>query len=87
MANYNNTLQYDKQIKFTGKGYNDPKAMPVPNKATLDNITIANDAFEGMERVVLSDETQEGKTTKYRFSNNTWIIESQDIEITGDDVE
>ena len=78
-------IKYDKQVKFAGKGYLDPKTMPVATKAALNSITMANDAFEGMERVVLKDETMGNKTTKYVFRNNAWVLTSPTI--SGDDVE
>jgi hypothetical protein len=85
MAKCNNTLEFDKRIQFTGKAYLDPKAAPVATKAELEEITIVNDAFEGMERVVLSDEDYDGAMTKYRFDGEKWVIISPII--TGDDVE
>lgn len=85
MAKCNNTLEFDKQIKFTGKAYLDPKLMPVQTKADLLEITMATDAFEGMELVVLSDEDYDGAMTKYRFNGEKWVIVSPII--TGDDVE
>ena len=85
MAKCSNTLEFDKQIKFTGKAYLDPKLMPVETKAELLEITMATDAFEGMEIVVLSDEEHDGAMTKYRFDGEKWNIVSQTI--TGDDVE
>ena len=85
MAKCNNTLDYDKQIRFTGKAYLDPKATPVETKSELDQITMATEAFVGMERVVLSDENYDGAMTKYRFDGEKWVIISPII--TGDDVE
>lgn len=85
MAKCNNTLDYDKQIQFTGKSYLDKKATPVETKAELEQITMATDAFVGMERVVLSDEDYDGAMTKYRFDGEKWVIISPII--TGDDVE
>jgi len=85
MAKCNNTLDYDKQIRFTGKAYLDPKATPVETKAELEQITMATDAFVGMERVVLSDENYDGAMTKYCFDGEKWVIISPII--TGDDVE
>ena len=85
MAKCNNTLDYDKQIQFTGKSYLDKKATPVETKAELEQITMATDAFVGMERVVLSDEDYDGAMTKYRFDGEKWVIVSPII--TGDDVE
>ena len=85
MAKCNNTLDYDKQIQFTGKAYLDAKATPVETKAELEQITMATDAFVGMERVVLSDEDYDGAMTKYRFDGEKWVIVSPII--TGDDVE
>ena len=85
MGKCNNTLDFDKQIKFTGKAYLDPKLMPVETKAELLKITMATDAFEGMEIVVLSDEEHDGAMTKYRFDGEKWNIVSPII--TGDDVE
>ena len=85
MAKCNNTLEYDKQIEFTGKAYLDPKTMPVETKAELEQITMATNAFVGMEKVVLSDEDYDGAMTKYRFDGEKWVIISPII--TGDDVE
>jgi hypothetical protein len=85
MAKCNNTIEYDKQILFTGKAYLDPKTMPVQTKAELEQITMATEAFVGMERVVLSDEDYNGVTTKYRFDGEKWVIISP--VITGNDVE
>lgn len=85
MAKCNNTLDYDKQIQFTGKSYLDKKATPVETKAELEQITMATDAFVGMERVVLSDEDYDGAMTKYRFDGEKWVIISPII--TGNDVE
>ena len=81
MAKCNNTLEFDKQIKFTGKAYLDPKLMPVQTKADLLEITMATDAFEGMELVVLSDEDYDGAMTKYRFNGEKWVIVSPIIVI------
>ena len=81
----NNNLEFDKQIKFTGKSYTDPKAAPVETKADLDKITMVNDAFEGMERVVLCDEDYGGAMTRYIFDGDKWVIKSPII--SGDDVE
>ena len=85
MAKCNNTIEFDKQIQFTGKAYLDPKAMPVETKSDLLQITMATDAFVGMERIVLSDEDYGGNMTKYRFDGEKWVIISPII--TGDDVE
>lgn len=85
MAKCNNTLEYDKQIEFTGKAYLDLKTMPVETKAELEQITMATSAFVSMERVVLSDEDYNGAMTKYRFDGEKWVIISPII--TGDDVE
>lgn len=85
MANCNNTLEFDKQIQFTGKSYIDPKVQPVDTKSDLDDITMVSTAFEGMERVVLHDENYDGATTKYRYDGEKWNIISP--LITGDDVE
>ena len=85
-TDYRNTLRYDKQIEFTGVGYLDTKAMPVNTKAELDNLNLATGAFEGMEVIVLEDETYNSMRTKYKFVNEEWVLVDPSI-ITGDDVE
>ena len=85
MAN-NNKISYDKQIEFKGKAYLDSKAMPVEKKSGLNSLTQGNNkAFDGMEKVVLHDETQGNKMTKYVYTNNAWELVSPTI--SGDDVE
>ena len=85
MAN-NNKISYDKTIEFNGLSYLDPKEMPVAKKSDLNSLSQGNNkAFEGMERIVIKDETQGNKTTKYRFTNNNWVLVSPTI--SGDDVE
>lgn len=79
-------LLYDKQIKFEGNAYLDPKHMPVESFSALLNLP-SNKLFEGMEVIVLCDETMQGETTRYTYHNNMWVPSCLTSEILDEEPE
>lgn len=83
MANYN-ALKYDKQLRFTGNAYLDANIQPRQTKAELLKIPYTT-RFDGMEVVVLKDETMNNQTVRYMCMNGVW--KPKNITIQGDDLE
>lgn len=82
-------INYLSQIRYTGPSCLDSKLKPVNLYSDLAKIPRAQ-RYIGMEIVVLNDENNENRQTKYWLvggtSNNNWVLKTNQIEVTGDDI-
>lgn len=76
----NNTILYNKQIKFDGNAYLDPKRMPIESYSALFKFPL-DEIFDGMVVGVKRDETLSSNSSRYIYKNNQWSLLDTTSEI------
>ena len=84
MANIN-TINFDKQLNFTGAAYLDKKMMPLETYADIKKLELT-ECFPGMQITKLSDENYNGETTHYVLLDDMITWKLADLLIINEDI-